>query len=900
MGLPMTGSAIREKFMAYFEENGHTRVRSSPLVPGADPTLLFTNAGMVQFKAVFLGEERRDYVRATTCQKCVRAGGKHNDLENVGRTARHHTFFEMLGNFSFGDYFKAEAIAFAWEFLTRDLGLDRRRLAATVFTDDDDAFGLWKKVAGFTDDRVLRLGEEDNFWAMGDTGPCGPCSEVHFHQGDHLPCPEEAAGRSCLGPACECDRWLEIWNLVFMQFNRDASGVMRPLPRPSIDTGMGLERVAAVMQGKTSDYDTDLFAPLIERIAALSGKVYRARQEHDVSMQVIADHARATTFLIADGVTPSNEWRGYVLRRIMRRAMRHGRLLGLTEPFLWRTVDWVVGLMRDAYPELATERPRVEQTVKTEEERFAETLDTGMRLIEEYDEAQRRTASPGVTSLSGNFLFKLYDTYGFPRDLAEEIFRDKGWLVTDATQAAYEAEMEAQRERARAGAAFGPGADAEAAAIYARLAAELPRVEFVGYDTLAAPARILAIVEAGGGGLRRVREATAGAEVELILDRTPAYAESGGQIGDTGTIAGRAGRGQLLDTYYRGSKLIVHRVRVVRGEFHENEDVAVSVETPRRQRLRQHHTGTHLLHSALRRVLGPHVAQAGSLVAPDHLRFDFSHGAQVKDREIAQIEELVNEQVQANVEVARMEMDLDEALRMGALALFGEKYGDRVRVVKIGDFSTELCGGTHLERTGELGLVKVTTEGAVASGVRRIEAVAGSAALETVARKEAALREAAEILKIAPLEVPKRLAKLLEEQRLLEKQLAAFEVKLARSRAEELVRAARQVNGVAVVTGRIDGLDADGLRAVADTLRDRLGSGVVCVGSVVDGKVNLVAAVTTDLVKRVQAGRLMQEVARAVGGRGGGRPDLAQGGGPDPSRLDDALKLVHDLVARAG
>ena len=900
MGLPMTGSAIREKFMAYFEENGHTRVRSSPLVPGADPTLLFTNAGMVQFKAVFLGEERRDYVRATTCQKCVRAGGKHNDLENVGRTARHHTFFEMLGNFSFGDYFKAEAIAFAWEFLTRDLGLDRRRLAATVFTDDDDAFGLWKKVAGFTDDRVLRLGEEDNFWAMGDTGPCGPCSEVHFHQGDHLPCPEEAAGRSCLGPACECDRWLEIWNLVFMQFNRDASGVMRPLPRPSIDTGMGLERVAAVMQGKMSDYDTDLFAPLIERVAALSGTAYRAREAHDVSMQVIADHARATTFLIADGVTPSNEWRGYVLRRIMRRAMRHGRLLGLTEPFLWRTVDWVVGLMRDAYPELATERPRVEQTVKTEEERFAETLDTGMRLIEEYDEAQRRTASPGVTSLSGNFLFKLYDTYGFPRDLAEEIFRDKGWLVTDATQAAYEAEMEAQRERARAGAAFGPGADAEAAAIYARLAAELPRVEFVGYDTLAAPARILAIVEAGGGGLRRVREATAGAEVEMILDRTPAYAESGGQIGDTGTIAGRAGRGQLLDTYYRGSKLIVHRVRVVRGEFHENEDVAVSVETPRRQRLRQHHTGTHLLHSALRRVLGPHVAQAGSLVAPDHLRFDFSHGAQVKDREIAQIEELVNEQVQANVEVARMEMDLDEALRMGALALFGEKYGDRVRVVKIGDFSTELCGGTHLERTGELGLVKVTTEGAVASGVRRIEAVAGSAALETVARKEAALREAAEILKIAPLEVPKRLAKLLEEQRLLEKQLAAFEVKLARSRAEELVRAARQVNGVAVVTGRIDGLDADGLRAVADTLRDRLGSGVVCVGSVVDGKVNLVAAVTTDLVKRVQAGRLMQEVARAVGGRGGGRPDLAQGGGPDPSRLDDALKLVHDLVARAG
>jgi len=902
MGLPMTGSAIREKFLAYFERHGHTRVRSSPLVPGTDPTLLFTNSGMVQFKAVFLGEERRDDVRATTCQKCVRAGGKHNDLENVGRTARHHTFFEMLGNFSFGDYFKAEAIAFAWEFLTRDLGLDRRRLAATVFTDDDDAYALWKKVAGLTDDRILRLGEEDNFWAMGDHGPCGPCSEVHFHQGDHLPCAEVAAGRACLGPACECDRWLEIWNLVFMQFDRNAEGQLVRLPKPSIDTGMGLERVAAVMQNKMSDYDTDLFAPLIERVAALSDKAYRAREEHDVSMQVIADHARAATFLIADGVTPSNEWRGYVLRRIMRRAMRHGRLLGLTEPFLWRTVDWVVGLMRDAYPELTTERARVEETVRTEEERFAETLDLGMRLIEEYDEAQRRERPPSVTSprtLSGEFLFRLYDTYGFPRDLAEEIFRDKGWLVTDETHAAYEAEMAAQRERARAGAAFGTGEDAEAASVYARLAAEVPRVEFVGYDTLAAPARILALVDATEGRLSRVREATAGAEVEMILDRTPAYAESGGQVGDTGTIAGRAGRGQLLDTYYRGPKLIVHRVRVVQGGFHEGEDVAVSVETPRRQGLRQHHTGTHLLHAALRRVLGTHVAQAGSLVASDHLRFDFSHGAQVKDRELSQIEELVNEQVQANVEVARMEMDLDEALRMGALALFGEKYGDRVRVVKIGDFSTELCGGTHLDRTGELGLVKVTTEGAVASGVRRIEAVAGSAALETVARKEAALREAAEILKIAPLEVPKRLAKLLEEQRVLAKQLAELEARLARSRAEELIAAARQINGVAVVTGRIDGLDADGLRSVADTLRDRLGSGVVCVGSVTDGKVNLVAAVTKDLVKRFQAGRLMQEVAGAVGGRGGGRPDLAQGGGPDPSALDAALTLVYDVVARA-
>ncbi len=777
-------------------------MRSSSLVPGDDPTLLFTNSGMVQFKSVFLGEERRDYVRATSCQKCVRAGGKHNDLENVGRTARHHTFFEMLGNFSFGDYFKADAIKFAWEFLTRDLGLDPRRLKATVFTDDDEAHALWKKIAGLRDDDVLRLGEKDNFWAMGDTGPCGPCSEIHFHQGDHIPCPEAAAGRPCLGPACECDRWLEIWNLVFMQFNRDASGAMTPLPRPSIDTGMGLERVAAVLQGKRSDYDTDLFAPLIERVSALARKPYRAREQDDISMQVIADHARTTAFLIADGVMPSNEWRGYVLRRIMRRAMRHGRMLGLTEPFLWRTAEWVAELMRDAYPELGTERRRIEETVRDEEERFAETLDTGMGKIRDWLDAH---AGTGARVVDGRFLFTLYDTYGFPMDLAAEVFEE----------------------------------------------------EFVGYDTLTAPARILAIVDPADGGVRRVREAAEGAEVEMILDRTPAYAESGGQVGDTGTLAGRAGRGRILDTYYRGPKLIVHRVRVVQGGFHENEDVAVSVETPRRQGLRQHHTGTHLLHAALRRVLGTHVTQAGSLVAPDHLRFDFSHGSQVKDRELAQIEELVNEQVQANTPVTRQEMSLDEALRLGALALFGEKYGDRVRVIKIGDFSTELCGGTHLDQTGEIGLLKVQMEGAVASGVRRIEAVAGPAALEAVAKKEAALREAAEILKIAPLEVPRRLQKLLEEQKALEKQLETLEARAARSRAEELVASARQVNGVAVIAARVDGLDAEGLRSVADTLRDRLGSGVVCVAGVVDGKVNLVAAVTKDLTKRVQAGKLV-------------------------------------------
>ncbi|PYM16935.1 MAG: alanine--tRNA ligase [Candidatus Rokuibacteriota bacterium] len=889
----MTGSEIRETFLRYFERNGHRRVPSSPLVPQNDPTLLFTNAGMVQFKSLFLGEERRDYVRATTAQKCVRAGGKHNDLENVGRTARHHTFFEMLGNFSFGDYFKREAIGFAWELLTKDFGLDRSRMIATVYQDDDDAFALWKAVAGLPEDRVLRLGEKDNFWAMGDTGPCGPCSEVHFHQGDHLPCAEVDAGRACLGPACECDRWLEIWNLVFMQFNRDQSGTMTPLPRPSIDTGMGLERMAAVLQGKLSSFDTDLVRPLIVRVSDLAGKPYGAREDDDVSMRVVADHGRTTTFLIGDGVTPSNEWRGYVLRRIMRRAMRHGKMLGLTEPFLWRTVGWTIDVMRDAYPELAPQQARIEETVRSEEERFAETLDAGLRRIDEYFEAEGREGRGRV--VDGRLLFKLYDTYGFPRDLAEDVFQDAGWRVSDETGAAWDAEMTAQRERARAHAGFGLTEGAEANAIYQRLSAELPRIDFVGYDTLTSPARVLAILKDG----QRVREASEGDEVEMILDRTPAYAESGGQVGDTGTITGRAGRGDLVDTYYRGAKLIVHRVKVRAGGFHEDEDVAVAIETPRRLGLRQHHTGTHLLHAALRKVLGTHVAQAGSLVAPDHLRFDFSHGASVKDRELEDVQDLVNEQVVLNVPVERTEMDLEQALRSGAMALFGEKYGQRVSVVRIGEFSLELCGGTHLEQTGQLGLLKVETEGAVAAGVRRVEAVAGTAALETVARKEQALREAADLLKAAPLDVPQRLRKLLDGQRDLERQLAELEGKLARSRAEDLVGSAREVGGVAVITGRVDGLDPDGLRSVADMLRDRLGSGIVCVASVVGDKVNVVGAVTKDLVKKFHAGKLVQDVARAIGGAGGGRPDLAQAGGRDVARLDDALRLVDEYVRRA-
>jgi alanyl-tRNA synthetase len=893
----MTGHELRDRFLRYFERNGHTIVRSSPLVPANDPTLLFTNAGMVQFKSVFQGEERRDYVRATTCQKCVRAGGKHNDLENVGRTARHHTFFEMLGNFSFGDYFKAEAIAHAWEFLTRDLSLPPGRLSATVFTDDDEAFELWK---GYVpQDRILRLGEKDNFWAMGDTGPCGPCSEVHFHQGDHLPCAEEAAGRRCFGPACECDRWLEIWNLVFMQFDRDASGRLTPLPKPSIDTGMGLERIAAVVQGKPSNFDTDLLRPLIADVERLCGRAYGAREADDVSMRVIADHARATAFLIADQVSPSNEWRGYVLRRIMRRAMRHGRLLGLVEPFLWGVTGTVAELMGGVYTELGERRDRVAELTRLEEERFAETLDRGLeRIAEEAEGSDRWEIVGGKRRVPGRVLFTLYDTYGFPVEEAEDVLKNQyGFEVNATTHLESNAKMEAQRERARSSAAFGAGevSEDEAAAVYQALSAELPRGEFLGYEALTAPARILAMV-AGG---RRRREAVAGDEVEVILDRTPFYAESGGQIGDTGVLTGRQGRGEVVDTQYRGAGLIAHRLRVVEGGLREGEEVAVSVESPRRQGLRLHHTGTHLLHAALRKVLGTHVTQAGSLVAPDRLRFDFTHTRPVKDRDLEQVEDLVNEAVRENITVDPFWTDLDAALRMGAMALFGEKYGDHVRVVRIGDFSTELCGGTHLDATGQIGLFKVTTEGAVASGVRRLEAVTGSAALAHVGQEEHALRQAADLLRIPPLELPRRLQKLLDDQRGLEKQLAEMEARLAKSRAQDLVAGARAAGGIPVVVARLDGLDAEGLRTVADSVKERLGSGVIVLGAVTNNATSLVSAVTKDLTGRVPANKLIQQVAKMVGGGGGGRSDLAQAGGKNPAELDRALASVYDLVARA-
>ncbi|MBI4011797.1 MAG: alanine--tRNA ligase, partial [Candidatus Rokubacteria bacterium] len=859
------------------------------LVPDNDPSLLFIGAGMAPFKDRFLGRVQLTFRRAATSQKCLRTG----DLENVGRTPGHHTFFEMLGNFSFGDYFKEAAVAYAWEFLTKDLGLPPARLWATVYTDDDEAFGLWQRVAGLPPDKILRLGEKDNFWAMGETGPCGPCSEVHYHQGDHLSCAEAEAGRACRGPACECDRWLEIWNLVFMQFDRDATGRLTPLPKPSIDTGMGLERIAAVVQGVESNFLTDLIRPLIAHVERLSERRYGEQEEADIAMRVIADHARAAAFLISDQVLPSNEWRGYVLRRIMRRAMRHGRLLGLMEPFLWQVTGTVAELMGHVYPELVEQRSRVAEIVRLEEERFAETLDAGTTRIMEYLALQGEGAG---RTIDGRLLFKLYDTYGFPRDLAEEILREHGWRATEETETVWNAEMEAQRERARAGAVFGAEADEERQRIYQALAGELPKVEFVGYETLATPARILAMV-AGG---RRRREAVAGDEVEVILDRTPCYAESGGQIGDTGQLTGRQGQGRILDTQYGLPGLVVHRVRVTQGGFREGEEVAVAVESPRRHGLRLHHTGTHLLHAALRRLLGTHVTQAGSLVAPDRLRFDFTHGHPVKDRDLERVETLVNEKVQEDIAVDPFWTDMDEALQMGALALFGEKYGKRVRVVKIGDFSTELCGGTHLDATGQIGLFKVVGEGAVAAGVRRLEAVTGPAALRHVGQEEAALRETAELLKIPPLEVPRRLGKLLEDQRALEKRLAELEARLAKGRAQELVAGAQVVGHVRLVKARLDGLDGAGLRAVVDAVREKVPTAsVIILGSVTHDVANLVTAVSKDLTSRLNAGKLVKEGAKACEGSGGGRPDLAQAGGKNPAGLDAALGIQSQMVIDA-
>ena len=862
----MSAADVRRAFLDYFRERGHRVVPSSSLVPGNDPTLLFTNAGMVQFKDLFLGKERRDYVRAASSQRCVRAGGKHNDLENVGYTARHHTFFEMLGNFSFGDYFKRDAIRFAWGFVTGKLGLDPGRLWVTVFKDDDEAAALWGDVAGVRAERIVRLGEKSNFWAMGDTGPCGPCTEIFYDHGPAL------AGGPPGSPDEDGDRYVEIWNLVFMQFERDADGSMKPLPKPSVDTGAGLERMAAVMQGVTSNYDIDLFRDLIRAAAEATG----AQDLASPSLRVIADHIRACGFLVSDGVVPSNEGRGYVLRRIARRAMRHGHKLGQGGLFFHTLVPVLARAMGEAYPELVERAAQIERVLRAEEERFAETLGAGLAQFE------ARMQKAGGHTVPGALVFLLHDTYGFPPDLTSDIARERGLAVD---MAGYEAEMNAQRERARASSKFNVdlrgGASIDA------------RSEFTGYTEHSGDSRVVALLR---GGVP-VDTLSAGDEGEVVLERTPFYAEAGGQVGDTGILSAPGGvRFAVADTQKRG-KAHAHIGRLEAGAIGVGDTLHAAIDAERRAAIRLNHSATHLLHAALRRVLGTHVTQKGSLVAPDRLRFDFGHFQPVTPDELAAIEDLVNTQVRANQPAETRLMGYEQAVAAGAMALFGEKYESEVRVLSIGDFSTELCGGTHVRRAGDIGLLRIVSESGVAAGVRRIEAVTGAGALAHVVRTEQRLREVAALLRGTPDDVADKVREQLERTRALEKELRALKDKLASGKGADLAAQATVVGGVKVVVAQVDGGDVAALRATADQLKSQLGSAVIVLATAqAAGKVPVVASVSADLTARVKAGELVSVLATRLGGKGGGKPDFAQGAGSNPAELVAALSEITNLV----
>lgn len=875
----LSGNEIREAFLNYFKGKGHAVVPSSPLVPANDPTLLFTNAGMVQFKGVFLGEEERKYKRAATSQKCVRAGGKHNDLENVGRTARHHTFFEMLGNFSFGDYFKRDAIAYAWEFLTVEMGLPKEKLYATVFREDDEAEKLWFEITGIPKERVVRLDEKDNFWQMGDTGPCGPCSEILVDQGEDVGC-----GRPECKVGCDCDRFLEIWNLVFMQYNRDASGKLTPLPKPSIDTGMGLERITAVVQGVKSNYESDLFQGLISSISKIAGKKYGNNPENDVSMRVIADHGRAVTFLIGDGVIPSNEGRGYVLRRIMRRAARHGKLLGLDKPFLHTVSGWIIEQMSGAYTELASQREYIARVVRTEEERFSETLDNGLRLLEEE---MARLKAKGEGRIAGDVVFKLYDTYGFPVDLTEDIVRGEGVTLD---MEGFEREMAAQRERAKA--SWKGDIEDRAKDIYRSIASHIGGVNFLCYDHLSAKSKTVKILKDG----EVVEAAFPGDSVEVITEETPFYGESGGQLGDSGVIKTDTLVVDVEETTKPLPNLIVHKGKIAKGEIREGDIVHLVVDKENRGATALNHTATHLLHAALREVLGGHVKQGGSQAGSDRLRFDFSHFSPMTDGEIRSVETIVNDKVRENLSVETRVMSQDDAVKEGAMALFGEKYGDLVRVVSVGEFSKELCGGTHTGRSGDIGIFKIVSEGGVAAGVRRIEAVTGEAAYKHILSVEDYLQEASSILKTRPDNLVDRISKLLQREKELEKTVSSLQGKLAGGETEALLSSVKEVKGVKVLSARIELSDPKGMKDMADKLKEKLGSGIIVLGSSDGSKATLTVAVTGDLTKKYHAGNLVKELAKIVGGGGGGRPDMAQAGGPDVAKLDEALSKVFEVI----
>jgi len=875
----MKSADIRASFLDYFRSKGHETVKSSHLIPKGDPTLLFTNAGMVQFKSVFLGEEKRPYKRATSCQKCLRAGGKHSDIENVGHTARHHTFFEMLGNFSFGDYFKSDAISFAWELLTECFNLPQEKLWASVFEDDDEAAQLWAELTGIPVERIVRLGAKDNFWQMGDTGPCGPCSEIIIDQGPGVGC-----GKPDCTVGCECDRYLEIWNLVFMQYNRDEQGNLTPLPKPSIDTGMGLERLAAVMQRKLNNFDTDIFAHIISAVTHYTGVPYGKNPQSDISIRVVSDHIRSVSFLLAEGLMPSNEGRGYVLRRIIRRASRHARMLGVHKPVLYGLVDSVAKSMGNIYPELQEERERAAKILMIEEERFARTLEQGMRVMDDIIATLNQS---GLKVIPGSELFKLYDTFGFPLDLARDIATDNGLLIDEE---GFQQEMEIQRERARAS---WVGEEEAVASIYRELIAEVGKTEFAGYDSLESESVIKAVLSDG----KVVKEAREGSEVEVFLDRTPFYGESGGQVGDTGEMSGENFRAVVLDTRKPVEGLHAHVVKVRKGTLRVWDRVRCRVDYEERKATMRNHSATHLLQACLKSILGDHVKQAGSLVSPSRLRFDFTNFSGLEESEVAAIEEMVNEKILENLPVVTTVMDIKNAIESGATALFGEKYGESVRVVSVPGVSSELCGGTHCRATGDIGPFVIVSEGSVASGIRRIEALTGRSALRFLREKAGALKRINDLLKTD--HAYSRIEKLSADLKAVERELDAIKAKEVAKDLSSILERARKIHGITVLSHRVDGLEQKDLRTLADTIRDKVGSGVIFIASAKDGRASMLSMVTRDLTGKLNAGEILREVAAATGGRGGGKAEMAQGGTNNLDALDKALESIYDIIEKA-
>ncbi|MEN6488825.1 MAG: alanine--tRNA ligase [Smithella sp.] len=875
-----TGSEIRESFIKFFEEKGHTRVASSSLIPKDDPTLMFTNAGMVQFKNAFLGLENRGYTRAVSCQKCARAGGKHNDLENVGVTARHHTFFEMLGNFSFGDYFKEEAIAWAWEYLIDVVKLPKEKLWVTIFTDDDEAFNIWHEKMNVPKDRIVRMGEKSNFWMMGETGPCGPCSEIIYDQG-----PGTGCGRPECDINCDCDRHLEIWNNVFTQFDRDVTGKLTPLPKPNIDTGMGLERLTAVIQGVTSNYDTDLFTPIIRFVEKIAGITYGQNADNDTSIRVIADHSRAVTFLIGDGILPSNEGRGYVLRRILRRAARHGKMLGINKPFLNESAQVVIDMMKDIYTDLESKSSYITKVIINEEQRFMETLDAGLRILQEETAALKQA---GKNVLPGSLVFKLYDTYGFPTDLTADIVKRDGFILDTE---GFETEMEQQRERAR-GAWKGSGEEA-VAECYLKLSSSGIATEFCGYEgNTEADSKITAIIIEG----QTVEALSEGQEAEIVVATTPFYGESGGQIGDTGYLEGDGFTFAVQDTKKPVDKLFVHKGIVRKGTIKIGDKVHLIVDLEKRRAVQANHSGTHILQAALKAVLGDHIKQSGSLVNTERLRFDFSHFSKITDEELSRIEEIANDIIRKNIEVVTEVCPLEDALKTGATAVFDEKYGATVRIVKMREMSMELCGGTHVARTGDIGVLKVLHESAIAAGVRRIEAVTGRQAFADFQQAEEELKKVAGLLKANPSDLAERTERLLKHMKDLEKEIEALKGKLAAKDSGDLLSQVKEIGGVKVLATEVSISDAKTLRDFGDKLRDKLESGIILLAAKADDKALLLCMVTKDLAGKFHAGNIIKELAPIVGGKGGGRPDMAQAGGTQPENLGKAIAALENVI----